>query len=70
MKLSVTVLSLFLAASMAMPAPSNQIRDGFEADSEHGLLSNIPGLLKTAKDSVHIANSTPAAPEGPTTAGK
>ncbi|KAF7620492.1 hypothetical protein F9C07_2231338 [Aspergillus flavus] len=70
MKLSVAVLSLFLAASMAMPAPSNQIRQNVQADNALGLLANPAGLMKTLKNSVHFADNKPATPEGPTTAGK
>ncbi|KAE8322971.1 hypothetical protein BDV39DRAFT_209313 [Aspergillus sergii] len=70
MKLSVAVLSLFLAASTAMPAPTIQIRQEVQADNALGLLANPKVLMKTLKDSVHIADNKPATPEGPTTAGK
>ncbi|OGM39751.1 hypothetical protein ABOM_011877 [Aspergillus bombycis] len=74
MKLSVTVVSLFLVASMAMPAPTqpNQIQRRIEANNLGDLLNKdgLAGVAKTLQESVHVGSVEKGTTEGPSTAGQ
>ncbi|KAE8400746.1 hypothetical protein BDV37DRAFT_286365 [Aspergillus pseudonomiae] len=73
MKVSVAVLSLFLAASMAMPAPTqpNQIQPRLEFNNLNDLASQegLTSVVTTLQKSVHIGGTESNTPGGPSTGG-